>query len=137
MRKKLFTLISRNTFGHNPDLLTVAGDEDAVQSLGTTDFRSTTETRFGKMTRFWKYYLTAGLDLDWHRMNSSLAGLGEFDNNGIHEAFLSNLYATPQIDYERNGWRASLRIPLKWLHHSVAGGMIMSIHHRVYMSDGN
>lgn len=73
------------------------------------------------MTRFWKYYLTAGLDLDWHRMNSSLAGLGEFDNNGIHEAFLSNLYATPQIDYERNGWRASLRIPLKWLHHSVAG----------------
>lgn len=119
--KKLFTLISRNTFGHNPDLLTVAGDEDAVQSLGTTDFRSTTETRFGKMTRFWKYYLTAGLDLDWLRMNSSLAGLGEFDNNGIHEAFLSNLYATPQIDYERNGWRASLRIPLKWLHHSVAG----------------
>ena len=119
--KKLFTLISRNTFGHNPDLLTVAGEEDAVQSLGTTDFRSTTETRFGKMTRFWKYYLTAGLDLDCHRMNSSLAGLGEFDNNGIHEAFLSNLYATPQIDYERNGWRASLRIPLKWLHHSVAG----------------
>lgn len=119
--KKLFTLISRNTFGHSPDLLTVAGDEDAVQSLGTIDFRSTTETRFGKMTRFWKYYLTAGLDLDWHRMNSSLAGLGEFDNNGIHEAFLSNLYATPQIDYERNGWRASLRIPLKWLHHSVAG----------------
>lgn len=119
--KKLFTLISRNTFGHSPDQLTVAGDEDAVQSLGTTDFRSTTETRFGKMTRFWKYYLTAGLDLDWHRMNSSLAGLGEFDNNGIHEAFLSNLYATPQIDYERNGWRASLRIPLKWLHHSVAG----------------
>lgn len=119
--KKLFTLISRNTFGHSPDQLTVAGDEDAVQSLGTTDFRSTTETRFGKMTRFWKYYLTAGLDLDWLRMNSSLAGLGEFDNNGIHEAFLSNLYATPQIDYERNGWRASLRIPLKWLHHSVAG----------------
>ena len=119
--KKLFTLISRNTFGHSPDQLTVAGDEDAVQSLGTTDFRSTTETRFGKMTRFWKYYLTAGLDLDWLRMNSSLAGLGEFDNNGIHEAFLSNLYATPQIDYERNGWRASLRIPLKWLHHFVAG----------------
>lgn len=119
--KKLFTLISRNTFGHSPDQLTVAGDEDTVQSLGTTDFRSTTETRFGKMTRFWKYYLTAGLDLDWLRMNSSLAGLGEFDNNGIHEAFLSNLYATPQIDYERNGWRASLRIPLKWLHHSVAG----------------
>ena len=54
-------------------------------------------------------------------MNSSLSGLGDFDNEGIHEAFLSNLYALPQIDYERNGWRASLSMSLKWLHYSVAG----------------
>ena len=73
------------------------------------------------MTRFWKIYVTAGLDLDYHRMNSTLDGLGGFDNAGIHEAFLSDLYATPQVDYERNGWRASLNIPLKWLHYSIAG----------------
>lgn len=119
--KKLFTLISRNTFRHHPDRLFVAGDEEAVQSIGTTDFRSTTETKFGRMTRFWKYYVSGGLDLDWHRINSALSGLGEFDNDGIYEAFLSNLYATPQIDYERNGWRASLTVPLKWLHYSVTG----------------
>lgn len=119
--KRLFTLISRNTFQYHPDRLFVAGDEDAVQSIGTTDFRSTTETKFGKMTRFWKYYVSGGLDLDWHRMNSTLSGLGEFDNDRVHEAFLSNLYATPQIDYERNGWRASLTVPLKWLHYSVTG----------------
>lgn len=119
--KKLFTLISRNTFGYRPDRLLVAGDEDAEQNLGTTDFRSTTETKFGKMTRFWKYYVTAGLDLDYHRMNSTLSGLGEFDNTGIHEAFVSNLYATPQVLHERNGWRASLQMPLKWLHYSIAG----------------
>ncbi|MDE6545265.1 MAG: carboxypeptidase-like regulatory domain-containing protein, partial [Paramuribaculum sp.] len=119
--KRLFTLISRNTFQYCPDSLFVAGDKDAVQSIGITDFRSTTETKYGKMTRFWKYYLSGGLDLDWHRMNSTLAGLGEFDNGGIHEAFLSNLYTTPQIDYERNGWRVSFRVPLKWLHYSVAG----------------
>ncbi len=119
--KKLFTLISRNTFGHRPDRLITAGVENAEQSLGTTDFRSTTETKFGKMTRFWKIYVTAGLDLDYHRMNSTLDGLGGFDNAGIHEAFLSDLYATPQVDYERNGWRASLNIPLKWLHYSIAG----------------
>lgn len=119
--KKLVTLISCNTFEHRPDRLIVAGDEEAVQNLGTTDFRSTTETKFGKLTRFWKYYVTAGLDLDYRRMNSSLTGLGEFDNGGIHEAFLSNLYATPQVDYERNGWRVSLSAPLKWLHYSVAG----------------
>ncbi len=119
--KKLFTLISRNTFVYRPDRLAVTGDEDAVQSIGTTDFRSTTETKFGKMTRFWKYYVSGGLDLDWHRINSTLSGLGDFDNEGIHEAFLSNLYATPQVDYERNGWRASLTMPLKWLHYSVSG----------------
>ena len=119
--KKLFTLISRNTFVYRPDRLAVTGDEDAVQSVGTTDFRSTTETKFGKMTRFWKYYVSGGLDLDWHRINSTLSGLGDFDNDGIHEAFLSNLCATPQVDYERNGWRASLTMPLKWLHYSVSG----------------
>ena len=119
--KKLFTLISRNTFVYRPDRLLVVGDEDAVQSIGTTNFRSTTETKFGKMTRFWKYYVSGGLDLNYHRMNSTLFGLGEFDNAGVQEAFLSNLYATPQIDYERNGWRASLTVPLKWLHYSVTG----------------
>lgn len=117
--KKLFTFISRNTFEHRPDRLTVTGDEDAVQRLGTTDFRSTTETTFGKMTRFWKYYVSGGLDLDWHRMDNSLSGLGDFDNCGIHEAFISNLYATPQIDYERSGWRASLTMPLKWVYCAV------------------
>lgn len=119
--KKLFTLISRHTLLHRPYRLLVSGSVDAEQSIGTTDFRSTTETQFGKLKRFWKYYLTAGLDLNYHRMNNRLTGLGEFDNNGVHEAFLSNLYTSPQIDYDRNGWRISCRIPLRWLHHSIAG----------------
>lgn len=119
--QNLFTLTSRNTFGYRPDRLVVTGNEDAEQTLGTTDFRSTTETRFGKMTRFWKYYLTAGIDLNYHRMNSELTGLGEFDNNGVHESFLSNLYATPQVDYNRDGWRISMSVPVKWRHYSVAG----------------
>lgn len=119
--KKLFTLSSRNSFGYRPDCLRVSGEEVAEQSIGTTDFRSTTETRFGKLTRFWKYYLTADIDLDYHRMNSRLSGMGGFDNTGVHEAFLSNLYATPQVDFDRNGWRLSLSVPLKWRHYSISG----------------
>ncbi len=119
--KKLFTVMSRNTFSHRPGRLLIQGGDEALQSVGTTDFRSTTESRFGRLTRFWKYYLTAGLDLDYHRMNSSLSGQGAFDNSGVHEAFLSNIYAIPQVDYERNGWRMSLGVPLKWYHYSVAG----------------
>lgn len=119
--RRLFTLVSRNTFTRRPDRLLVTGDEDAAQSVTTTDFRSTTETGFGRMTRFWKYYLTAGLDLDWHRMDSELTGMGDYDNDGVHEAFLSTLYATPQIDFDRDGWRVSLRVPLKWRHYSIDG----------------
>ncbi len=119
--KKLITLTSRNSFGYRPDRLLASGNENTVQTIGTTDFRSTTETRFGKLTRFWKYYLSAGLDLNYHCMNSALTGLGEFDNNGVHEAFLSNLYVSPQVDYDRNGWRMSLNVPMKWYHYSIAG----------------
>lgn len=119
--KKLFTLLSRNSFAYRPDRLCVSGEENAVQTLGITDFRSITETQFGKLTRFWKYYLNVGLDLNYHRMNVSLSGFGDFDNNGVHTAFLSNLYAFPQVDFERNGWRISLNAPLKWLHYSIAG----------------
>lgn len=119
--KKLFTLISRNTFERRPDRLIVTGIENALQSIGTTDFRSTTETKLGKMTRFWKYYVSGGLDFDCREINSSLSGLGDFDNAGIHKAFASNLYVSPQVDYERNGWRASLNVPLKWLHYQING----------------
>ncbi|MDE7411454.1 MAG: carboxypeptidase-like regulatory domain-containing protein [Paramuribaculum sp.] len=119
--KKLFTLTSRNAVEHRPDRLLIAGDGDVMQTIGITDFRTTTETRFGKLTRFWKYYLTAGIDVNYHRMNSSLAGFGSFDNCGVHDVFLSNLYVTPQIDYDRSGWRMSLNVPLKWYHYAVAG----------------
>ena len=128
--KRLFTLISHNSFGWRPDRLTANYDEEtgdavlqrsAVQSVDGTDLRSTTETRFGWLTRFWKYYLTAGVDLDYHRMNSVLSGLENFDNDGMHDAFQSNLYATPQVDFERNGWRLSMYLSLKWRHYSVGG----------------
>lgn len=117
--KRVFTLISRNSFGRRPDILLVAGEENVSQSLGSTDFRSTTETKFGKLTRFWKYYLTAGIDLNYHRMKNTLSGLVEYDNHGDHEAFLSNFFASPQIDFERNGWRVSLSIPMKWYHYNI------------------
>lgn len=119
--KKLFTLTSRNSFSHSPDHLLVEGLENAQENLGISDFRSTTETRFGKFTRFWKFYMTTGMDVNFHRMSSELSGMGIFDNKVGCNAFLSNLYATPQADYERSGWRLSFRLPLKWNHYSING----------------
>ncbi len=119
--KKLFELTSRNTFSHRPDRLFVNGEENATQSVGTTDFRSTTETRWGKLGRFWKFYINGGVDLNYHRMDLFLIGMGDFDNSRYFNSFLSNIYATPQLDYERNGWLLSAKVPVKWLHHSING----------------
>ncbi|MCM1140459.1 MAG: TonB-dependent receptor, partial [Muribaculum sp.] len=119
--KKLFELTSRNSFSHRPDRLFVIGDENATQSVGSTDFRSTTETRWGQLSRFWKFYVNGGVDLNYHRLSLFLIGMEDFDNSRYFNTFLSNLYITPQLDYERNGWLISTKLPVKWLHHSVNG----------------
>lgn len=119
--KKLFELTSRNSFSHRPDRLLVNGSESATQSVGTTDFRSTTESRYGKLGRFWKFYINGGVDINYHRLKLSLIGMERFDNDTIFNTFLSNIYATPQLDYERNGWLLSTKLRMKWLHQSVNG----------------
>ncbi|MDE7420064.1 MAG: TonB-dependent receptor [Muribaculaceae bacterium] len=119
--KKLFELTSRNSFSYRPDRLIVCGEEDATQTIGTTDFRSTTESRWGKFGRFWKFYLNGGIDLNYHKIDLSLRGLDSFDNDDEIKSFLSNLYATPQLDFERRGWLLSMKIPVKWLYQTVNG----------------
>lgn len=119
--KKLFELTSRNSFNHSPDRLTVNGEEHASQYVGISDIRSTTESRWGKLGRFWKFYINGGVDLNYHRTVLALTGMSAFDNDGKHSAFISDLYVTPQIDYERNGWLLSARTSVKWLHHSTNG----------------
>ncbi len=119
--KKLIELTSRNSFSHRSDRLFITGDENAFQIVGITDFRSTTETRFGKLGRFWNFYLNGGFDFNFHRMNTALACMGDYDNEGIYNSVITNLYATPQFDYNRSGWLLSARVPVKWLHHGVNG----------------
>lgn len=119
--RKLFELTSRNSFLYRPDRLTVAGEENSVQTIGAIGFRSTTESRFGKLGRFWKFYVNGGVDLDFHKADFCLTGMGGLDNLRSFNTFLSNIYATPQIDYERNGLLISARMPLNWLHYSVNG----------------
>ncbi len=119
--KRLFELVSRNSFSHSPNCLSITGTDNAVQDVDLTDFRNTTETQLGKMSRFWKFYISGGLDLNYHRMDANLTGMSNFDNSGKHCAFLSNIYAAPQLDYERNNWRMSAKITAKWLHQDIHG----------------
>lgn len=119
--KKLFTLTSRNSLSYHPDCLKIENHDMANQKLSSVDARSTTETELGKLTRFWKFYVTIGLDLNYHRMDCALTGMQEYDNSGIYNSFISNLYAIPQVDFERQGWRLSLRAPVRWLHYNICG----------------
>ncbi len=119
--KRLIEISSRNSFMRSPESLDVSGDEGAWQSLGITDIRSTTESKYGRLSRFWKFYIRGGADLNYRRIDARLSGMGPLDNNGAHDAFLAAIYATPQIDYERHNWRISMRMPVKWLHHSIHG----------------
>ncbi|MDE6028067.1 MAG: carboxypeptidase-like regulatory domain-containing protein, partial [Muribaculaceae bacterium] len=72
--KRLFTLTSRNSISYRPDRLIVNYSNPAFQHLSALDARSTTETEFGRFTRFWKCYATVGVDLNYHRMDLSLSG---------------------------------------------------------------
>lgn len=117
--KKLFELVSRNSFVHSPNRLSISGKDDVIQNLGTTDFRSTTESQYGKLTRFWKFYLNGGIDLNYHRMHTKLSGMGNYDNHGTDNAFLANIYAAPQVDYHRNNWHASIKSALRWIHQTI------------------
>ena len=117
--KRLFTLSSRNSLSYNPDRLEVEYLNPSMQKLSGIDARSTTESEFGKLTRFWKYYLTVGLDMNYHRMDCALTGMNQFDNSDIFNSFSSNVYAVPQVDFERKGWRLSLKVPLRWLHYII------------------
>ncbi len=119
--EKMFELVSRNSFLHSPNHLYISGQNDVSQNLGITDFRSTTESQYGWLSRFWKFYIRGGADLNYHSMDAILSGMGHFDNNGCHTAFLTNIYAAPRIDYDRNNWRLSMSVTTKWLHQSVNG----------------
>lgn len=119
--KQLFELISRNSFHHSPNRLAISKEDNSSQNIGITDFRSTTESKFGKLSRFWKFYVSGGIDINYHRMKTNLSGMGLLDNSETYNAFLSNIYATPQLDYERSNWRATMRVPVKWLYHRLNG----------------
>lgn len=118
--KSLFELTSRVSLAHRPDRLSVFGQESAKQNVSTTDLRTTTETRFGKLSRFWKFYIDGGVDLNYHRADLSLTGMANFDNSRLFNAFISSLYATPRLDFERRGWLLSSALPLKWIHQNVS-----------------
>ena len=118
--RRLFEITSRNSLVYRPDHLSIAGGMSADQDLTTTDARSVTEMKVGRMSRFWKLYVSAGADLDYHRMQTSLTGADAMNNGGTHNIFLSHLYATPNVNYERNGWRISLLIAAKWLYQNIS-----------------
>lgn len=116
--KRLFTLMSRNSFSHTPALLVIG---DTMQRADITDLRSTTELRHGWFAGWWKVYIHAGADIGYRRTSLSLDGLGGYDNSGTYGIFTSEVYATPRMDYDRGRWRVSISLPASWKHYGIRG----------------
>lgn len=121
--KNIFTLSSRNSFTHNPSELRVnATDMEPVQKLGINDFRSTTESQYGWIKDFWRIYADGGIDINYHHLNSNLSDFPiYYPHSGTYDAFLSSVYVSPKAEYDRKGWKITLRSPLQWQHYSIRG----------------
>ncbi|WP_289389234.1 carboxypeptidase regulatory-like domain-containing protein [uncultured Muribaculum sp.] len=121
--KRLVTVSSRNSVNHNPQELNVTGDEiNADQWIHTTDVRSTTEVKYGRFFGRWKLYTSGGVDLNYHRLKSSLTGRElPVEGDGHYNAFVSGVYVTPQLDYDYRSFNLSIWLPVKWRHYSIAG----------------
>lgn len=124
--KHIFTLSSCNRFTHNPSVLQVnAPYGSPSQTIAVNDFRSTTESRYGWIKGFWRIYADAGMDINCHHLNSDLADFPVTCHaKGIYDAFLALIYIAPEAEYDRKGWKISLRSPLQWHHYGIRG------HHR-------
>ena len=123
--KTLFTLSSRNGFSHNPSSLSVdASYGSPAQHFGINDFRSTTESQFGWFKGFWRIYADGGLDLNYHHLNADLEGLDstlKIKYSTLVNAFLASVYLSPKAEYERRGWRVTVRTPVQWHHYCLNG----------------
>lgn len=119
--RRILTLTSRTSFSHNPDRLRVDGDGSVAEYLTSTDLRSSSEFEYGWFSGFWKTYVNAGLDLDYHRFRPTVKGLGEAEISTDYKAFVSGLYVSPRLDYNRGKWRLSISSLLKWTHYTLRG----------------
>lgn len=111
--RRMFTITSRNTFSQNSDNLEIPSPSIYSQQMDRVDLRSTTECDFGIFRKYWKYYISTGIDLNHHHLNSTLTGANMYSNSANIDNTLYETYLTPHADYMRGGWRLSLGVPVK------------------------
>lgn len=120
---RIFSLSSRNEFSRNTSRLGVsASGATPSQSVRTSDLRSVTEGQYGLFAGFWKIYLTADLDLDWHHLASALDDFDcDFRRAGKYDSFLASFSLTPKAVYEMRGWRVTAALPFRLTHIGLDG----------------
>lgn len=121
--RRVFTINSRTSFRHASDRLAITDDESVLQRIVSTDFRSKTETDYGRIYRYWKASINAGVDINYHRLDAALDLAKDYDGDRLHNAFIAEVYLRPRLEYVRNAWRASLSSLIKWSHYSIHGAM--------------
>lgn len=119
--RKILTFTSRTSFTYNPDRLTLVAGSPVAERLATTDLRNSSEFQRGWFFGYWKAYVNAGLDLDYHRFRPLISESGASGIASDWKAFVSGLYVSPKLDYNRGRWRMSVSMPLRWSHYTIRG----------------
>lgn len=112
---RLLTVSSRNRYTHRPYSLHVSNEKDATQEFVSTDFRSTTEIRYGWIIKKWDIYARAGVDFNYHDLTSNLTGLILNYNTQSDSRFsLLKAYIAPEASFRTNKWHITMSFPVRY-----------------------
>lgn len=119
--RNILTLTSRTSLSHAPDRLGITENGAIMQRLTSTDLCNTTEFQRGWFFGYWKAYVNAGVELDYHRFRTSISGIEGYDGGSDCKAFVGSLRVGPQLDYDKGMWRLSFKSSFRLSRYAIRG----------------
>lgn len=111
----LLTVSSRNSYTHKPHSLYVSKENDATQDLVSTDFRSSTEVRYGWIINKWNIYARGGIDYNYHDLTNNLTGVDlSYKTNSATRFSIFNAFIAPEASFKSNKWHITVSAPIRY-----------------------
>ncbi|MDR0982276.1 MAG: TonB-dependent receptor [Culturomica sp.] len=110
----LLTLSSRNGYKYKPHSLSI-NIASMVQDIKNTDFRSTTEARYGWIINRWNVYARCGFDYNLHNIKSNLYGFETTYPTECNMDFaLLNTFLSPEASFQLSKFLLTISIPINY-----------------------
>lgn len=111
---RILSLSSRNLFRNSPQSLSINdGETQVTQDIHSREFRSTTELRYGWLTRKWQIYMRGGVDYGLRDWENNLVGLTlPYPTYADSRYHLFRTYLCPETTYQSKKLLLSLTLPV-------------------------